>query len=954
MLRLTLRQARSTAGRLLLAGVAVALGAGFVAAVLLTSALFTRTITSAVAAQYAGADVVVRTNGAPLTDAQLAALDGAPGIAAAEGRVDDGVALVGPSGTEYVTLRSTSTTPALADPAASRLSAGELPRASGQLALGAAAASRLGVGVGGTVSVRYYPLTGSSAAQETAQQADPETGAVDAPVTVVGLLRDDEASRFTSSADALAAPADAVTWTASRFGDLPDGTPRGGYSTALVVDAPGTSPEQARDVVAQRLAAEGLAVQTGDWDPSQGWTGQSPPLDVLTVPQVVDRSVDDALGGTRILTAVVLAFAAVALFVATTVITNTFSVVVAQRTHQLALLRCVGATTAQVHRSVLAEAAVLGLVASAVGVLAGTGLAAVAGVVLTHFAPGVSLPAGVVLTPAAVLVPLAVGTGATVLAALAPARAATRVSPLAALRPAAAPDLRTRTSRVRLAVSLVLLVGGTALLAGGALFATGALDGVLGEVAAGGTWTTYGLAAAVLGGTASFTGVLVGQVFLVPRTVALVGRLVSRAGGAPARLAALNAVRNPRRTASTAGALLIGTTLVALMVVGAATTSRTLDAALDRQYPVDVEVGTVPTGPGRYGGALPAAVVQGLAAVDGITASTSVLTSQVSLVPGDTRRSGGDSASGSVLDAVAAPAASLQRVLADPAAVAGLQPGAVVLPLDVAERLGVHDGDEVTLRPTTTTTTTTDDGGSSGFTSADLNAPGVLLTARVTQLGGQAVALDPSVLRQVDPAAAASALWLRLAPGTDPVEVSGRVQSVVTSADSATGSDGAAAGQEPVSVTSQASERAAYQHLIDTMLLVVVGLLAVAVVIALVGVANTLSLSVIERTRENAVLRALGLTRGQLRRMLALEGALVAGVGGLLGVVLGSLYGWAGAASLLGGVATAGGDAIWTPALPWARLALLLAVAVLAGLAASVLPARRAVRTPPVAALADR
>ena len=937
MLRLTLRQARSTAGRLLLAGVAVAMGTGFVAAVLLTSALFTRTISASVAAPYAGADVVVRTNGEPLTGAEVADAAGAPSVAAADGRVDSGVQLVGERGTEYTGLRNTATTPALATADRDRLAAGELPSASGQVALSAATADRLDVGLGGTLSVRTYPATTTSATADGTVTSTPEP--VDVPVTVVGLLDDDAGALLDSSGSALATTADALAWTSGNYTDI-SGAPLAGFSAVLVRAAPGASPEAVRDAVADRLDAAGLRTQTGGWDPSQGWTGDAPPVDVLTTQQVVDSAVDSALGSARVLTSIVLAFAAVALFVATTVITNTFSVLVAQRTHQLALLRCVGATKRQVRRSVLAEAAALGVAASVVGVLVGAGLSAVAAAVLARFAPGVPVPAGVVLTPVAVIAPLVVGTGATVVAALAPARAATRVSPLAALRPAAAPDLRTRTSKVRLASSLVLLLGGGVLLIGGVVLATGVLSSGDTTTGTDGDLATLGIAAAVLGGMASFSGVLLGAVFLVPQAVALVGRLVARGGGAPARLAALNAVRNPRRTASTTGALLIGTTLVALMVVGAATTSRTLAAALDRQFPVDVQVRAVdgPDGPQP----LAPEVAQAVTAVPGVAAWTPVLTAYLAANRGTTP----DPTDQVWVDAAAATREQLASVLPDPTWVDALAPGTVVVPRDLADALGVTDGDQVVAYPATAQAQYDDQGAPTGWAGA---APqGHALRVAVTDLGGYQALVLPADLTAADPGAASSALWVHLSADADPVEVAGEVQTAVTDT---TGTD---AATSPVSVSGAAAERAGYERIIDTMLLVVVGLLAVAVVIALVGVANTLSLSVIERTRENAVLRALGLTRGQLRRMLALEGALVAGVGGLLGVVLGSLYGWAGAASLLGGVATAGGAAIWTPELPWGRLALLLVVAVAAGLLASVLPARRAVRTPPVAALAEQ
>jgi putative ABC transport system permease protein len=147
-------------------------------------------------------------------------------------------------------------------------------------------------------------------------------------------------------------------------------------------------------------------------------------------------------------------------------------------------------------------------------------------------------------------------------------------------------------------------------------------------------------------------------------------------------------------------------------------------------------------------------------------------------------------------------------------------------------------------------------------------------------------------------------------------------------------------------ISGAAMERALYQRAIDTVLAVVVGLLAVAVVIALIGVTNTLSLSVIERRRESATLRALGLTRRQLRASMAVEGALIAGVGAAVGVVLGLAYGWLGSTAVLAGVADL------ELRVPWSDLGGVLVVALVAGVLASVLPARSAARTPPVAALA--
>ncbi len=195
-----------------------------------------------------------------------------------------------------------------------------------------------------------------------------------------------------------------------------------------------------------------------------------PDTTVLTHDQRAAQSAAQLTGSTDVLTGVVLAFAAVSLLVASLVIANTFQVLIAQRTRTLALLRCVGADRRQLRRSVLLEASIVGLAASATGVLLGIGLVQAALTILGR-TTDVPLPSTVSITVAVVLVPLVVGTAVTLLASLAPARAATRVSPLAALRPVD-PSVRDRAGRVRAVFSALMVVGGAALLALGMALST--------------------------------------------------------------------------------------------------------------------------------------------------------------------------------------------------------------------------------------------------------------------------------------------------------------------------------------------------------------------------------------------------------------------------------------------------------------------------------------------------
>ena len=210
--------------------------------------------------------------------------------------------------------------------------------------------------------------------------------------------------------------------------------------------------------------------------------------------------------------------------------------------------------------------------------------------------------------------------------------------------------------------------------------------------------------------------------------------------------------------------------------------------------------------------------------------------------------------------------------------------------------------------------------------------PPVPVHATSTRLGGNDGLVTTAALDRIAPDAPVSAMWVSLDPGADP----GRVLQEVHDALPPDGLD----------VTSAAAQRVSNDRVVDSVLGIVIGLLAVAVVIALIGVANTLSLSVLERRRESATLRAIGLSRRQLRSMLAVEGMLIAGVGALLGAGLGLLYGWAGAEVVFGSF----GTVLLT--IPWRDLVLVLVVALVAGLLASVLPGRTAARTSPVAALA--
>ncbi|WP_245993379.1 FtsX-like permease family protein [Xylanimonas allomyrinae] len=590
----------------------------------------------------------------------------------------------------------------------------------------------------------------------------------------------------------------------------------------------------------------------------------------------------------------VLTFAAIALVVAGLVIANTFQVLVAQRTRTLALLRAVGASKRQVGQSVLVEAAALGLAASALGVLAGCGLGQTALSIARRSEAAVFMPATINVTWQVVVAPLLAGVAVTVLAALAPALAATRVAPLAAMRPDDGPAADKRTSgRVRLVASLLAVVAGLALLGLGAWLGTARAE------------VNSGLVAGVTGGTISFVGVAVSAVYWLPHVASWSGHLIGLTGPT-AQLAAANTRRNPRRTTATSTALLIGVTLVTTMSTGAANARASLDGVLDKRYPIDLLVQS--SGYELDGAltALPPDVVAAVRRTNAVTAMVQPLDATLTLAgataigrdPADITAMGIDPAAG-------------QTTLTDDSIIAGLAPGVVVVPPSQAKAWRITAGDDVTLS------------GPDGT---------ITLTAAVAgEDGPGAWILDPADLNVVAAQTASSQMWASLRNGADDV-------AAIQDAISETG--------KAVVVAGVAVQRESFQDVIDTVLGAVLGLLAVAVVIALIGVANTLSLSVFERRRESATLRAIGVTRGQLRRMVAVEGMLISGVGAALGITTGLLYGWCGAMAALGAL----GDVRFET--PWRDIALTIVIALVAGLVASVLPGRSAAKPSPVEALA--
>ena len=581
--------------------------------------------------------------------------------------------------------------------------------------------------------------------------------------------------------------------------------------------------------------------------------------------------------------AFLLVFAGVALLVAAFSIYNTFSITVAQRTRQEALLRAIGATRVQVLLSVAAEALVLGAVASLVGIAAGVGLAALLTTLLD--AAGVSLPGSdSVLDASTVVTSVVVGVGITLLAAVVPALRASRTPPVAAMRDVAAEP--PSVSLVRAVMGLVVLAGSVAAV----------LSGIAVE---GGSFGRVGLGA---------LGTVVGAVILGP----VVARPAAAVLGAPlpflrritGRLARDNTTRNPRRTSATASALMVGIGVVTLFTVFASSVKSAIDDSVERSFRGDLVIVT-----NDFSGAgLSPQLASDIDALDEVASAVGLGEAIVTV-------------EGQVED----------PTVAD---VAGLAP---LLDLDVTDgdlvRLG---SDEVAVSTARAAEEdwTVGRGLAVEFadgTDAELTVGAVYESSElVGEMLLPVAAWAPHASQRAD-----VAVLIELAPGVGQAEGERAVQAV---ADRYRAPDVQDRDEYVASVAGE----------IDQALGVIYGMLALAIVIALMGIANTLSLSVHERTRELGLLRAVGQYRSQTRSMVRWESILVALFGTIGGIGLGLFLGW----GLLR--VTAAAEDFNAPFAPSVTpLVVVLALGALIGVLAAIRPARRAARLDVLAAIAN-
>lgn len=586
-----------------------------------------------------------------------------------------------------------------------------------------------------------------------------------------------------------------------------------------------------------------------------------------------------------------LVFAGVALFVGAFTIFNTFSITVAQRTRELGMLRTLGASRRQVLASVLLEAGAIALAAAGAGVLAGLGMAELLGSLLR--AVGLDLPnTGNVVRARTIVVSLAVGVGITLVAALLPALRATRVTPMAALREGAAPAPSRRRQAIETAAAVAVSAAGVAAISVG-LFAD-----------AGST----GNAALLLGAGAAL--VFLGVALLSPRLVrplaSLAGRPLELLRGLTGRLARESSLRNPGRTAVTAAALMVGLALVTFVTVFAAGIRKSIDEAIDRSFQGDLTLqNTDGFSP------LPGGIGRAVAEVEGVRAASGFAFSRAKV-----RETGRDSWVSAVDPETVEPLIEIEWERGSDATLRELGRRGAIVDESFASDRGIEVGDVLhVLTPAGRRAAYTVRG--SLKDAADLF--GDFVVSKRALAADFAERRDALVLVGLDPRAGPRAARARL-------------QRLVSE-------------RFPVAeLLDQQELKDKQASQVNQLLGLLYALLSLAVVVSLFGIANALTLSIYERTRELGLLRALGMSRRQVRTMVRYESVIVALIGAALGLVLGVFF-----ALIVSRPLAAQGFVLSIPVLSLAALA---PVAVLAGVLAAILPARRASRLDILRALA--
>ncbi|WP_431044029.1 ABC transporter permease [Streptomyces sp. P1-3] len=570
-------------------------------------------------------------------------------------------------------------------------------------------------------------------------------------------------------------------------------------------------------------------------------------------------------------------FAGIALFVGIFIIANTFTMLVAQRTKELALMRAVGASRRQVTRSVLIEAGFVGTVAGVAGLGAGIGIGA--GLRSLLNSTGATVPDGpLVIGTSTIVTSLVVGIVVTMLAAWLPGRRAAKIPPVAAMSSVHA-VATTRSLVVRNSI--------------GAVF-TGA--GVAAVLA--GTTMDDGTSAMGFGALA----VLIGVIVLTPmlsRPLIAAAAPVLKLFGMSGKLARQNAVRNPRRTAATASALMIGLTLITGLTVIAGSLQKSIDKMAADSFQSDYFVQM-----GDDGRPLSPQVAKTVSGLDQVTASSALRMAPVRIAGHNEDVGGVDGKQIDKLLDLPFSAGSFSSVNGDK----------IIVDEDMAEDRGWKVGSSVPV--------TFEDGKTSKLTVAGIYEPNEIISG---------VMMDNTALTPHMETISDQMVMLKVKGGPS---------------DAAKDSLKKALGDNPaIKVKDKDDVSNDIAKMFTLMLNILYGLLGMAVIVAVLGVINTLAMSVFERSQEIGMLRAIGFDRRSVKRMVRLEAVVISLFGGVLGVGLGLFFGWA------AGELIASGMSSYTLVLPWGRVVVFLVLAALVGVLAALWPARRAAKMNMLAAI---
>ena len=602
--------------------------------------------------------------------------------------------------------------------------------------------------------------------------------------------------------------------------------------------------------------------------------------------QEAAQEVNDSIAG--FLLPALLSFAGAAVLVGAFIIFNTFSITVAQRAREFALLRCLGASRGQVMLTVALEALAVGALASAAGILAGVGFAA--GVSALFDAAGASIPRGdLVLAPRTIFVSLAVGVGITLVAALAPALRATRVPPVAALSQLPPPATRRRR-RWTAVLSLAVLAAGVLAVAAGA-FGSGPAVARLSTMAGG----------AVL----VFVGVALNARHLVRPLASVIGWPLQRSFGTTGRLARENAMRNPARTAITSAALMVGLALVVFVSVFAASLKDSISGQIDELIRGDLFVYPANFQP------MPPEVVSATGEAPGVETATGIAFEQIE-VDGRPSNPVYDIALG-VDPTVLARVYRFEWVEGSDALLERLEGDAALVEEQFARARGVGMADTYEVRS------------NSGRT-ATFRVIGIYRDPTILQ----GTMVNARALARISATSDPTFVLADVAGGADAASVQRRVKEALASFPLAT-------------IQSRAEYKETIEDRLGQLLSLIYALLGVSLVIALFGIANSLFLTIHERIREFGLLRAIGASKRQLRRIVRFESVITAVIGGLLGIAVGVLF----ASLAIGSL----GDFGLSLSVPGGQLAVFAALAVAAGVVGAALPARRGARVDVLAAL---